>query len=351
MTDSVSNLHRASTARTNASVYTMPIESARHVRTWMQWPAHVAIYEEVYDLDLVRADLARLAQTIAQFEPVMMLARPDQAERAQRRCGPTVQVVPMAVDDLWARDSGPSFVRHVSGETVVLDFQFSGWGRKQACDADAQVARRVAEYLSVQHLDAGFVGEGGGIESDGAGTILTTESCLLNANRNPGRTREEINLAMAAGLGAQCVVWLPGMAGVDITDGHIDGIARIVSPGVVLFEKPDSAKDAVWAAMVEASISVLENSTDARGRSFECLTVQSPRHVRSSEPEFLDAYCNYYVCNGAVIAPQFGDTRADADAAAVLRECYPGRDVVQLNVDRIYENGGGIHCATQQQPE
>lgn len=334
-----------------ASQYVMPIESDRHVRTWMQWPSRVEIYDDIHYLDLVRADIAHLARTIAQFEPVIVLVHPDQAEHAQRRCGPTVRVVAMPVDDLWARDSGPTFVHGACGMTAVLDLHFSGWGGKQPCEDDAHVAERVARWLDVPLVDAGFAGEGGGIESDGAGTVLTTESCLLNPNRNPGLSRAEMDRLLAHGLGAQRVVWLAGVAGIDITDDHIDGFARIVAPGVVVFEQPDPADDPVWAGMISGAMAQLRGSTDARGQPFECLTLRSARRVRSNKLDFMNAYCNYYVCNGAVIMPEFGDVRADADAAAVLRECYPGRDIVQINVDRLHENGGGIHCATQQQPE
>jgi agmatine deiminase len=227
--------------------YMMPLESDRHEWTWMQWPAHADIYDNATYLDLVGSDLARLASTIAQFEPVIMLARPTQAEAAQRRCGSMVQVLAMAVDDMWARDSSPIFVRSASGALAALDLHFNGWGGKQRCAADARVAQCVAEWLDVPLIDAGFVGEGGGIESDGAGTVLTTESCLLNRNRNPDLGREDIERLLATGMGARRIVWVPGVEGIDITDDHIDGFARFVRPGVVLLEHPDPADDPRWA--------------------------------------------------------------------------------------------------------
>ena len=191
---------------------------------------------------------------------------------------------------------------------------------------------------------------GGGIEYDGDGTLILTESCWVNDNRNPGWSREKIERELKAGLGVQKVIWLPGVRGKDITDGHIDGMVRIVRPGVLILGTRPGDKTSEWALARAEAKRILSAATDARSRRFQIVEIPRAEQVRSTREGFFSGYANYYVGNGAVYTPQFGDATTDAHAVATLTRLFPTRTVVSLDVDRIYENGGGIHCVTQQQP-
>lgn len=328
----------------------MPDEGEPHRATWMAFGPS----EEVWGRRLLkpaREHLANIARTIAQFEPVHLLVREQEHDLAARLCGNRVQLEVQPVDDLWMRDTGPVFVRNAAGEWAGVDFNFNGWGGKQAHARDAEVAEYVTDAARVRRLSTRLVLEGGGIEVDGAGTALITESCVLNANRNPGLQKEACEAELQRLLGLRKIIWLPGIAGRDITDGHTDFYARFAAPGVVvagLDEDPDSYDHAVTRRHLE----ILRQATDARGQRLRVEVLKGPETVRSAfeTDEFAAGYINFYVCNGAVIAPQFGDARADANARALLRELFPSREVVLLEIDAIAAGGGGIHCTTQQQP-
>ncbi len=328
----------------------MPDEGDPHSATWMSFGPN----EDVWGRSLlkpVREQLALVARTIAAFEPVRMLVNEEDHDLAARLCGNRVRLEVRPVDDLWMRDTGPVFVRGASGQWAGVDFNFNGWGRKQEHEADAKVAEYVTGAAGVQRLRTRLVLEGGGIEVDGQGTAIITESCVLNANRNPGLGKEACEAELKRLLGLRKIIWLPGIAGRDITDGHTDFYARFASPGVVvagLDEDPDSHDRAVTRRHLE----ILKQATDARGQRLRVEVLKGPESVRAKleTPEFAAGYINFYVCNGAVIAPQFGDSRADGNARSLLRELFPRREVVQLDIDAIAAGGGGIHCTTQQQP-
>jgi agmatine deiminase len=328
----------------------MPDEGDPHRATWMSFGASESVWGRRL-LKPVREHLARIASTIAAFEPVHLLVREQEHDLAARLCGDRVQLRVQPIDDLWMRDTGPVFVRNAAGEWAGVDFNFNGWGGKQAHARDAQVAAHVTDAAQVQRLRTRLVLEGGGIEVDGAGTAIITESCVLNANRNPGWSRQACEAELKRLLGLSKIIWLPGIAGRDITDGHTDFYARFASPGVVvagLDDDPASYDHAVTRRHLE----ILRQATDARGQRLRVAVLKGPETVRSrlETDEFAAGYINFYVCNGAVIAPQFGDARADANARSLLRELFPQREVVQLDIDAIAAGGGGIHCTTQQQP-
>lgn len=336
--------------RGEAAGWRMPDEAERHAATWMSFGPSAEIWGREL-LRPVREHLAGIARTIADFEPVRMLAREEDEALARRLCGPRVEVLVQPIDDLWMQDTGPVFVRDRRGQMGGVDFNFNGWGGKQAHARDAEVAARVIEEAEVPALESALVLEGGGIEVDGRGTAIITESCVLNPNRNPGVGRAEAERELKRLLGIDRTIWLPGIAGKDITDGHTDFYARFTQPGVVvagLDEDPASYDHAV----TRRHLDILRGATDAQGRKLKVIVMPGPGSVRRAleTPEFAAGYINFYVCNGAVIAPQFGDRRADANARAILREQFPGREVVQLDIDAIAAGGGGIHCTTQQQP-
>ncbi|MFF7457178.1 agmatine deiminase family protein [Kitasatospora sp. NPDC008115] len=329
---------------------TMPAESRPHTRTLMAWPA----LEEVWGDQLpgVRQDIAGLARAIAGFEPVVLLARPDQAGQARQACGPSVEVIELMVDDLWARDTGPTFVTGPQG-LAGIDFNFNGWGGKQTHAADSQVARNLLAHYGITRIQAPVTGEGGGIEVDGEGTLMATESSWVNDNRNPGVSRERIEAAFRDLLGVEKVIWFKGVAGQDITDCHIDALARFAEPGTVVVHRPaPGTPPDVWTTATEQALQVLASVTDARGRALKVVDLPEPDLdlIEGAGGDFLGTYINYYVCNGGVIVPRFGDRTADEDAAGVIGGLHPGRRVVQVDINHIASGGGGIHCATQQQP-
>ncbi len=336
-------------AEKSLSGFYAPAEESRHAGTWMCWPSTQAIYGETAYFEAVQEALGRLAAAIAENEPVTLLAAADQHALAARLCGPKVKLLDVATDDMWARDSGPVFLRHDDGRKAALDFNFNGWGNKERHAKDSRVAAAIATARGCRHVRSALVGEGGGLEYDGEGTLILTDSCWVNDNRNPGKTQAEIEAELKAGLGVGTVIWLPGVRGQEITDGHIDGTLRFIRPGVVLMSGyPGDTSE--WGRVYAESKKIMQKARDARGRGFEIAETPYATVVRSRRSDFFSGYANYYVGNGAVYTPQFGDAKADAGAQEPLARLYPDRKVVALEVDRIYENGGGIHCVTQQEP-
>jgi agmatine deiminase len=347
----LSGLRAEEATSAKAAGFRMPLESDPHERTFMQWPAVKSIYGSQDDLDAVREKIALIASTIARFEPVVLLARPDQAKDAKHWVKGNVEIWPLPVQDLWCRDSGPTFVLNEAGELAVSELGFNGWGEKQPHADDAKVARRVAEKVGLTVFENGIKGEGGGVEVDGAGTVLAHASCWVNPNRNAG-SREEVERLMLDALGAEKMIWAPGVIGADITDFHIDALARYVKPGQVLIQLPKKIiVGDPWSASAFETYEILKKATDAQGSKLDIVVVPEPVNIRSRATDFVNSYANYYVCNGAVICAEFGDDKADDEAARILGQLYPGREIVSINTDAIGEAGGGIHCSTQQQPK
>ncbi len=337
-------------AATPAMQYRMPIESARHERTFMQWPSQPGTYGSKRGLEDVRSKIALIALSIARFEPVVVLARPEHIDAARATLGANISLWPIATDDLWCRDSGPTFVISETGAVAISDLNFNGWGNKQGHAADGVIAQRIAEKLALPIFKAGVTGEGGGIEVDGAGTAMAHESCWINRNRNSG-SRADIESRLLAAVGAKHMIWAPGIKSADITDYHIDALARFVKPGQVVIQvgkSPDRSDP--WSIAAFETYEILKAARDAQGRKLDIVVIPEPVKIRSRSRTFVASYVNYYVCNNAVIGAEFGDSTADAKAREILGQLYPGREIISLNVDPIGEAGGGIHCATQQQP-
>ncbi|WP_084524159.1 agmatine deiminase family protein [Nocardia inohanensis] len=329
--------------------WVMPEESEPHARTWMAFGATERVWGRKL-LPRAQRDLAAIANAIAEFEPVSMLVRAEDMATARSLTGPGVELVEGVLDDIWMRDTGAVFVRGESGWGGI-DFNFNGWGGKQSHRRDAEVAGQVSGRAGVEALETDLVLEGGGIEVDGEGTAIITESCVLNRNRNPGWKRAEVEEELAYLLGISKVIWLPGIAGYDITDGHTDFYARFARPGVVVAGL-DNDPDSFDYDVTRRHLEILHEATDARGRRLRVEVLAGPSRVRPEfeSDDFAAGYINFYVCNGAVIAPEFGDPQADSAAYAGLARLFPERRIVQLNIDAIAAGGGGIHCTTQQEP-
>jgi len=332
------------------TMWFMPDESERHTRTWMAFGASKHIWGRQL-FPVVQQELATIALTIAEYEPVSMLVRERDMPVAKALMGEKVTLIPCPLDDLWIRDTGPVFVLSEQGAKRAINFNFNGWGNKQAHSNDALVADFVANLAGVPVTRSDLVLEGGGIEVDGHGTAIITESCVLNDNRNPGLSKAECEEALKALLGLDKIIWLPGIKGKDITDGHTDFYARFAGPAkVVAAYDPDPYS--FDHQVTKTHLEILKKQTDAQGRTLEISVLEAPSTIRPkfANDEFAAGYVNFYVCNGAVLVPEFGDVRADNDAKETLQKLFPNRDIVQLNIDAIAAGGGGIHCATQQEP-
>jgi agmatine deiminase len=339
----------ASIARPLDGTWRMPAEETSHERTWMCWPSS----QEVWGSDLagVQNAIGAIATAVSRFEPVSLLVRPEERGRVSALL-PKVTLVEAPVDDLWARDTLPSFLlRKADDGAVAGRVQFNGWGGKQIHAGDAELARIVAEHLNVPLIESGVVGEGGGLEIDGRGTVLAAAASWVNENRNPGRNRDQIASALLMLLGADRMIWIDGLAGADITDGHIDTLGRFATPTTIVIDKPAfEDRGDPWVAVSSRTKELLSAARTSADAPYEIVAMTQPAKTRQTGKSFLSTYMNYYVCNGAVIAPEFGDQAADAEARRVLATLFPGREIVQLNIDALAAGGGGIHCATQQQP-
>lgn len=329
--------------------YTMPAEWEPHAGCWMAWPTRTELWGE--HIVGARADYCRVAQAIARFEPVIMVANAEEAEDAQRHCGRSIKVIPMPIDDSWLRDSAPTFVLGPRGARAAAAFTFNAWGAKFATyDRDAAIGERIADAAGVPAQRSSLVVEGGGFLSDGEGTLITAETCVLNRNRNPGWTKAQAEAELRAMLGMEKVIWLPGDVTDTATDGHVDGYVAFIKPGVVLCEVVADTSDPRYAIMSE-NRKALTLARDAKGRSFELVPIaEAPRSVAVGKAEgYCRSYVNLYIANGAVIAPAYGIAE-DARVFDTLREAYPKREIVMLPLDDLFRGGGGIHCITQQEP-
>lgn len=330
--------------------FRQPDEAAEHERTFMQWPVSRKVHDDAAFLAMLQKAVAEVANAISAFEPVIMLMDARFEPAARRKLSKRVEIWPIATDDLWCRDSGPTFVVDQRGKLAIAHLRFNGWGNKQVHANDGKIVERLAARLGLDVIDSGLVGEAGGVENDGAGTLLAHESCWVNTNRNRD-TREVIERKLLAALGAKKMIWAPGVKGADITDYHIDALARFSAPGTVVIQLPEKLDpDDPWSRSAFETRDILKKATDASGRKLELVVLPEPVKPRVKASDFVASYVNYYVCNKAVILAEFGDRDTDSEAALTLKRLYPGREIIALNVDAIGEVGGGIHCATQQQP-
>ena len=323
----------------------VPAEEDPHELTFMQWPVSPQVYDDSEFLTDVQRTIAKIAAAISDFEPVIMLASGDAHGRARKMLSASVELWDIATEDLWCRDSGPLFARMDTGDLAVSHLQFNGWGGKQVHRHDQAIAAQVAARLELPVMASGLVGEAGGVEQDGHGLLMAHESSWVNENRNPGQSRDQIEQRLLAAYGADHLIWAPGVWGQDITDYHIDSLARFTGPGQALINLPQrpDPHDPFHQAGLDTRDQLLAAGVQVK-------EIAEPDYRRVTSPEFVASYANYYVCNGAVMMAAFGDQNSDAAAVEALQSFYPGREIVALNVDLLGELGGGIHCATQQLP-
>ena len=320
-----------------------PAEWETHERTVMGWPCRTELWGET--MEQARGDYAAVANAIAAFEPVTMIANPGQdAALARAACTSGVEIVELPLDDSWLRDCGPIYIRDGErGERVAIHFRFNAWGEKfPPWDKDAEVGRLIAEELGDEVREASMVLEGGAVHSDGAGTILTTEQCLLAPTRNPDLSREQIEAALLHHLASERMVWLgQGLVEDRDTDGHVDLIAVPTPDGRVVLQTVDEGNPNF--------ANCRENVDRLTRAGLEVIEFPHLTYVEVAGEPVAASYLNLYVCNDGVIVPVAGTESHDAPLA-IIADAFPGREIVTVPGAVLAYGGGGPHCITQQVP-
>jgi agmatine deiminase len=326
----------------------VPSRTSEHARTFVSWPCRPELWED--HQAAAELEYAAVVEAIARFEPVTVIAQPGTHPSLPRGTTHPVDVAEIPIDDSWVRDNGPIFVVDGHGGVAAVNFGFNAWGGKFApWDEDAQLPPRLAELLGMRVYDAPLVAEGGGLAFDGEGTLITTESVLLNPNRNPGLTRERVEELVGEYLGIEKVIWLAGGLVEDRdTDGHSDNVVQFVRPGVVLVQMAPDRANPNWDILRE-NRARLEGETDAAGRTLEIVEMPVLPYVEVGGEQFVVPYVNYFPVNGGIVAPEVGQPD-DETGFALLRELFPGREVVGAPSTLLAYGGGGIGCITQQMP-
>ncbi|WBG64898.1 agmatine deiminase [Pseudomonas citronellolis] len=358
------------TSTPRADGFRMPAEWEPHTQTWMVWPERPDNWR--LGGKPAQAAFSAVAEAIARFEPVTVCVSAAQFENARAHLSDAIRVIEISNDDAWVRDTGPTFVVDDQGGVRGVDWTFNAWGGLDGglyfpWLRDDQVA---AKILQVERCDRyrteGFVLEGGSIHVDGEGTLITTEECLLNRNRNPQLSREEIEQVLREHLAVDSVIWLPDGLYNDETNGHVDNFCCYVRPGEVLLAWTDDANDPNYPRC-QAAMRVLEQVRDAKGRQLVVhkMPIPGPLHATEEECAGVDlvegsqerdpsirlagSYVNFLIVNGGIVAPSFDDPK-DAEAKAILQRVFPEHEVVMVPGREILLGGGNIHCITQQQP-
>ena len=336
------------TARMTVAGARMPAEWEPHRATWLAWPHDEEFWGEAFEA--AKSELVGLCRALAEGDALEMLVRDrDGRDEASRRLeGVSVRFHEIEFDDIWMRDIAPVFVRSNGGLTGVR-LRFNGWGGKWEHTRDSAGAPKVARAAGVPLFEVPLFLEGGALEFDGEGTCLTTRSCALNVNRNPGRVESDIEEWLDRAFGVRKTIWLDRGFDCDHPDGHIDNLARFVAPGRVVCMTPAGRNDPN-ADVLEEIQGTLASARDGRGRPLDLVTVPSPGEVTDPEGEPLSAsYMNYCVTNTSVVVPTFGVAN-DAKAVDTIASCFPTRRTIGLSAKYILAGGGSFHCITQQEP-
>lgn len=327
--------------------FAMPAEWRPHDACFVSWPCR----EKTWSGHFEKAKKAYLdvIASIHRFEPVVVLANPSDAGEARSRLARGIEVLEIELDDSWIRDNGPIFVCDGRSRVASVKFSFNAWGNKSpSYSKDDRVPIALSQHLRMQAYVAPMTLEGGAISVDGEGTLLTTEQCLLNANRNPDLTREQIERMLTLYLGVRKVIWLGKGVEEDITDGHVDGVAGFAGPHLAIAAFTRDRSDPNFNTLTD-NIDRLESSTDEKGRSIEVVRIIQPRPREVEGIHITPCYTNHYIANGGVIAPTYGIPE-DEIALDTLESVYSGHEVVGVDCTYIEVGGGAVHCITQQKP-
>lgn len=334
----------------------MPAEFDPQRRVWMAWPSGgYVLGDDAREAEETRTAWAAVANTISEYQEVVMVVDPDAVDIARRYLSAAVVQVVEPLNDAWMRDFGPTFVRSDTGTLGAVAWRFNGWGAQEwaSWEHDALIGAAVAQRAGAQIVESRMINEGGAIHVDGAGTVLATLSVQLDPGRNPGASQQDIEAEFARTLGTTKTIWLPRGLYRDAkppgTRGHVDMMATFTANGQVLVHdqpNPDHPDHDIMTT----NIRLLGEATDAAGRSLDLVTVPAPSITTDETGDFVDYnYVNHLAVNGAVIVPSFGDAQ-DERARGIIADLYPGRDVRLVPSRAIFRQGGGIHCITQQEP-
>ena len=334
----------------------MPPEWDPHECCWMQWPHEFKdknSYKEIeswshFDFEKGRYKWAEVSKAISKFEKVNMIVHPEDIEIAKKLLHNSVNIYEFKNDDCWARDSGATFLINDQNKLGGVDWEFNGWGKFSPHDSDNKIAKFMIEKSSATYFKSQMVLEGGSIHVDGTGTLITTEQCLLNKNRNPNLSKEEIEDNIKKYLNIKKIIWLKH--GTDEgTDGHIDNIACFVDQSKVLALSCNDRQDPFFEKINE-NLEILRTSTDANGRPLEVIEIEMSYKRLIPNDDEPSSYINFYIANNGIVMPSFDDEKADKNAQSIIQSVFPKRKVVVINGIDISLGGGNIHCITQQQP-
>jgi len=336
--------------------YRMPAEWELHQCCWMQWPYENPNHNGYgsipswshFDFEKGRLAWANVAKSIAEFEKVKMLVHPDNLINAKNLLDPKIEIIELKLDDCWARDSGAIFLLNDKNKLGGIDWEFNGWGKFSPYESDNKIAKFMINNSSATYFKNNMILEGGSIHVDGEGTLLTTEQCLLNKNRNPNLSKNEIEKNLKEYLGVNKIIWLK--CGTDEgTDGHVDNIACFVKPGTVMalscLDKSDS-----FYERINENLEILKTSTDNKNRRLEVIELEMSYKRLIPNDDEPSSYINFYIANNGIVMPNFMDKKADYNAKKVLQSAFPDRKIIAINGIDILMGGGNVHCITQQQP-
>lgn len=331
--------------------YFMPGEWEEHERTLIEWPVKKSmIWPENYEE--VCGGYAAVARAISEFETVTLIVNEEEQDKVKRVCGSFAEILAVPHDDAWCRDNGPTFLKNRRGELKGINWRFNAWGEKyKPCDLDNEVAPKILEHYKVPVMDVPMVLEGGSVHTDGEGTLLTTKQCLLNPNRNPGLTGEQIENKVKGALAVSEIIWLnKGLWG-DETDGHVDNIACFAGPGSVLIQTCRDKADPNYEITME-NLDILNKAADAKGRKPAVTEIPQPPARYYNNGRLTLSYLNFYFVNKGIILPVFGGEAKETDRMAedILQRVFPDRKVVKVDGMPLIKEGGNVHCITQQMP-
>ncbi len=335
--------------------FRMPAEWETQAAVWLSWPHKRKTWPGLFRS--IPGTFAKIVAAISRFEPVRINAAAELQPRARELCEAAgarmarVRFLDHPTNDTWCRDHGPIFIKHgVTGEVALTDWQFNAWGGKHLpCDRDNLIPSAIARHLRLRHFTNAMVLEGGSLDVNGAGLLLTTEQCLLNPNRNPQFTRERIEQNLRDTLGVTTIHWLgQGLVG-DDTDGHVDDLTRFFKVDGIVTAVEAKRGDANFAALDE-NLTRLRKLRTPQGKPFDLVELPMPAAVAFQGVRVPASYANFLVLNGAVLVPTFRQPKSDDAACAILGTCFPGREVVPIDCFHLIWGRGSLHCISQQQP-
>lgn len=328
----------------------MPAEWMTHERTWIAWPCTPKPWGDRFTeaCDAYQ----RLAIEASRFEPVRVIVNPEDLYSVAHRFRHTnnIEVIAIPHDDAWIRDNGPTFIVSRNGELGCVGWNFNGWGEKYPLyERDRQVPVHIAQLLNISIYRPPLVLEGGAINGDGIGTMLATESSVLNLNRNPHLTKSEVEDYILSYTGSKKIIWLSAGLSADETDGHVDNVAAFIGPGTVAAHVTTDSHDPDYPVLVD-NLQRLRTATDVAGHPLQIIEIEKPKIREVYGKLTAVSYINFYFVNGGIIVPVFGDPH-DALVIEKLSKILPDLSVVAFDARDIVYGGGGIHCITQPQPK